>query len=207
MTAPRMTALRLHALWLPVLALLLSGSPAKAHLITTGLGPVYDGISHLLMSPEDLVPAFAMALLGGQCGPENARRVLFVLPAAWLVGGLAGLSAAAAPPPNLTWLIFILLGDLVAAHLRPPAAAIMALASLLGLFKGFSNGSAMSSAGAGMVSLIGIVATVFVATALAAAAVIAFTRPTAKIAFRVIGSWTTATGLLLLGWSLHAPLR
>jgi hypothetical protein len=74
---------------------------------------------------------------------------------------------------------------------------------MLGLFKGFINGSALSSAGAGMVSLIGIVATVFVATALAAAAVIAFTWPPANIAFRVLGSWTTATGMLVLALSLR----
>jgi urease accessory protein len=54
-----------------------------------------------------------------------------------------------------------------------------------------------------MVSLIGIAETVFVVTALSAAAVVAFTWPPAKIAFRVLGSWTTATGILLLGWSLR----
>jgi hydrogenase/urease accessory protein HupE len=81
--------------------------------------------------------------------------------------------------------------------------AAIALASVLGLFRGFINGSAMSSAGAGMVSLIGIVATVFVSTALVAAAAIAFTWPPAKIAFRVVGSWTTATGVLLLALSLR----
>jgi hydrogenase/urease accessory protein HupE len=79
----------------------------------------------------------------------------------------------------------------------------MAIAVLLGLFKGFINGSAMSYAGSGMFSLVGIAATVFVVVALAAAAAIAFTWPPAKIAFRVLGSWTTATGLLLLGWSLR----
>jgi hypothetical protein len=108
--------------------------------------------------------------------------------------GLAGFVAAPSPPPELTGLIFILLGGLVSAHLRPPIAAVMALASVLGLFKGFTNGSAMSSAGVGIVSLIGIVATVFVATALAAAAAIALTWPPAKIAFRVFGSWTTRRG-------------
>jgi hydrogenase/urease accessory protein HupE len=92
---------------------------------------------------------------------------------------------------------------LVAAHLRPPVAAVIALACVLGLFKGFINGSALSAAGAGTVSLICIVATVFVATALAAAAVIAFTWPPAKIAFRVLGSWTTATGMLVLALSLR----
>lgn len=203
MTATRINVLRFRAPWLVPLALMLSGSPADAHMITTGLGPVYDGISHFLMSPEDLVPAFALALLAGQCGPEAARRVLFLLPAAWLIGGMAGLPAAAAPPTDLTWLIFILLGGLVAAHLRPPGAAVMAIAALLGLFKGFINGSAMSYAGSGLVSLVGIAATVFVVVALAAAAPIAFTWPPAKIAVRVLGSWTAATGLLLFGWSLR----
>jgi hydrogenase/urease accessory protein HupE len=144
-----------------------------------------------------------MALLAGQCGPEAARCVLLALPVSWLAGGLAGFVAAPLLPPQLTGPIFILLGGLVAAHLRPPVAAVIALACVLGLFKGFINGSALSSAGASTVSLIFIVATVFVATALAAAAVIAFTWPPAKIAFRVLGSWTTATGMLVLVLSLR----
>ncbi len=203
MTAARMTAFRFWAPWLTPLALMVSGSPAEAHLVTTGLGPVYDGISHFLMSPEDLVPVLALALLGGQCGVEVSRRVLFVLPAAWLAGGLVGLAAAVAPPPDLTWLIFIGLGGLVAAHITPPSAAVITLASALGLFKGFINGLEMNSAGARVVPLIGIAVTVFVLTALAAAAAIALTWAPAKIALRVLGSWTTATGMLLLGWSLR----
>jgi urease accessory protein len=202
-TALRIRRLRLHALWFLTLAAALGGSPAEAHLITTGLGPVYDGISHFLLSPEDLVPAIVLALLAGQCGPDTARPVLFLLPTAWLVGGLVGFAAATTPPPDLTWLTFTALGGSVAAHVRLPRAAVMALACLVGLFEGFINGSAMSSGGAGMVSLIGIVATVFVVAALAAAATIAFTWPPAKVAVRVLGSWTTATGLLVLGWSLR----
>jgi urease accessory protein len=181
----------------------LCSSPAEAHLITTGLGPVYDGISHFLMSPEDLVPVFVLALLAGQCGPDTARPVLFLLPTAWLAGGLLGLAAATIVPPNLTWLTFTVLGGLVAAHVRLPRGAVIALACLVGMFEGFVNESGTSSAGSSMVSLIGIVATVFVVTALATAATIAFTWPPAKIAVRVLGSWTTATGLLVLGWSLR----
>jgi urease accessory protein len=203
MTAPRILWTRPRALWLPVFALALGGSSASAHLITTGLGPVYDGISHFLMSPEDIIPALALALLAGQCGPKAARGVLFALPAAWFAGGLVGLVASppALPPP--TWLSFMLIGGLVAANLKLPNAAILALASVLGLFNGFLNGSALGSGGAGLEALIGISATVFVLAALPAAAVISFSWPTAKIAYRVLGSWTTATGMLMLGWSLR----
>jgi hydrogenase/urease accessory protein HupE len=194
---------RFYALWLPVFVLALSGSPAHAHLITTGLGPVYDGISHFLMSPEDIIPAFALALLAGQCGPKAARGALFMLPAAWFVGGVAGLVAASPALPALTWLSFILTGGLVAANLKLPNAAILALAAVLGLFHGFLNGSALSLGGAGLGSLTGICATLFVLAALLAAAVISFTQPTAQIAYRVLGSWTTATGVLMFGWWLR----
>jgi hydrogenase/urease accessory protein HupE len=182
---------------------MLSGSPAEAHLVTTGLGPVYDGISHFLTSPEDLVPVSILALLAGQCGLQTARRVLFVLPLAWLVGGLAGIVAPSTQPLNITWLIFILLGGLVAAQLRPPDAAVVILASLLGLLNGLINGSAMLSADSGPATLIGIAVAVFVVITLVAASAAGIAWPVAKIAFRVVGSWTAATGLLLLGSSLR----
>ena len=47
---------------------------AEAHLPSIGLGPVYDGIFHLLLSPEDLIPIIALALLAGQRGANSSRR-------------------------------------------------------------------------------------------------------------------------------------
>ena len=40
-------------------------NPLEAHLVTTGLGPVYDGIGHLVLSPEDWVPVLALGLFVG----------------------------------------------------------------------------------------------------------------------------------------------
>ena len=42
--------------------------PADAHLNSTGMGPFYDGLMHFLMSPEDIVPVLALALLAGLRG-------------------------------------------------------------------------------------------------------------------------------------------
>ena len=67
---------------------------AEAHLITTGLGSVYDGVAHLALSPEDLVPVAGLAVLAGLRGPAHGRWALFVLPVFWLVGGAAGLLMA-----------------------------------------------------------------------------------------------------------------
>ena len=64
------------------LALASCPSGAEAHLVTTGLGPLYDGLLHFALTPEDLVPVLALALLAGLRGVTHGRRALFVLPSA-----------------------------------------------------------------------------------------------------------------------------
>ena len=68
-----------RVLWLSLL--LMIGVPsAHAHLMNTGLGPFYDGLTHLFVTPEDLLPVIALALFAGLCGPQSGRAVLFILP-------------------------------------------------------------------------------------------------------------------------------
>jgi hydrogenase/urease accessory protein HupE len=184
-------------------ALALAVSPADAHLLTTGLGPVYDGISHFALSPEDLIPTVALALLAGQCGTVTSRRVLFVLPVAWLLAGFAGLAAGPLSLPDIGWASFVLLGGLIAANIKLSSAAITALASLLGLVHGFLNGSTMGNLAEGARALVGVMASIFVLCALVAAAVVASRWQPFRIGVRVLGSWTAALGILLLGWSLR----
>jgi urease accessory protein len=188
---------------LALLAALLIPVRADAHLVTTGLGPVYDGIGHLLMTPEDLVPILALALYAGLRGARAGRLALFVLPVAWLAGGLCGLGlgrASNAPVPALS---FILLGILVAADVKLPDGAVAALAAGLGLVHGFLNGPALAGAGPGALGLLGIAAVAFVLVALGAALVVSLKAPAARIAVRVAGSWIAAIGLLLLGWAFR----
>lgn len=71
---------------LACLTLALSSGNAEAHLITTGLGPVYDGVAHFALSPEDLIPVIGLTDFAGLRGPAHGRCTLFVLPAFWLVG-------------------------------------------------------------------------------------------------------------------------
>ena len=124
-------------------ALALAGAlrptPADAHLVTTGLGPIYDGISHVLLSPDDLVPVLAMALLAGLNGPTAGRRTLLALTGAWLVGGIGGyLTGAAGPPGTATAAAsFLLLGVLTAADRRLSPSVLSALAAAVGLLHGW----------------------------------------------------------------------
>jgi len=182
----------------------LCSDPAEAHLDSTGMGPIYDGLMHFLMSPEDLVPALALALLAGLRGAAYGRRASFTLPVAWLVGSLFGLTAAATTGSAfLSSLWFLLLGGLLIADAKLSLRALTALAVLLGLVHGYWNGTGMEPSALAVVALVGLVSGVFVLVVLAAALVVPLQAQWTRIAVRVAGSWIAASGLLMLGWSFR----
>jgi urease accessory protein len=187
-----------------IAALTLVPAPAHAHLVTTGLGPLYDGISHLFLSFEDLLPVVALALLAGLNGPKAGRLALFVVPAAWLLGGLAGFTVASPlVPGTVTAASFLVVGGLTAADRRLPSTAVVGLAAALGLLHGWLNGAGISEAGREALGLVGIASAVFVVVALLAALVVSLRPAWTRIAVRVAGSWIAAMGLLFLGWGLR----
>ncbi|HLE70146.1 MAG TPA: HupE/UreJ family protein [Vicinamibacteria bacterium] len=182
-------------------ALVLFPGEARAHLVTTGLGPVYDGISHFALTPEDLLPVLALALLAGLSGPRCGRAVLFVLPVAWLSGGLLGLSRSSELLlPALTASTLLALGALVALDRKLPLGLAAGLAAALGFFHGYLNGTAKL----GALGLSGVAATLFVVVALVAAFVVSLRAPWSRIAVRVAGSWLVAISMLMLGWAFRA---
>ena len=173
-----------------------------AHLVTTGLGPLFDGIGHVVVTPEDLLPVVALALLAGLGGKPYARKVLFAVVGAWLGGGVVGLMLGWAAPLATSTLSFLILGGLVAAD-RPMNAKVgVGLAIGLGVVHGQMNGAEMKTAGLGVVGLLGSVGCLFVLVSLLAGLVVNLKQPWTKIAVRVAGSWIVAVGLLYVGWTL-----
>ena len=186
------------AVWIALLPL-----RAEAHLNSTGLGPAYDGALHLLLSPEDLVPALALAALAGLQGVRYGRVAVFALPVAWFVGGLAGTVVGHGSSTAVAVGSFLLLGSLVAADAHLPLVLLAALAILLGLVHGFVNGADMGPPGISAQALLGLAAAIFVLTALVSMAVVRLRQPWNRIAVRVLGSWIAASGLLMLGWAMR----
>ena len=124
---------------------------------------------------------------------------------AWLLGGLLGLTVAASNGNAiLSALWFLLLGGLLAADAKLSLRAITALAALLGIYHGYLNGTGMGEFETAAVALLGLVFAVFVLIALSAAFVVRLRAHWAQIAVRVAGSWIAASGLLMLGWAVHA---
>jgi urease accessory protein len=182
-----------------VSAALLKPTDAAAHLVTTGMGPVYDGIGHLLLTPEDLVPAVAVALYAGLRGKAPGRRALFFFPLAWLIGGFIGLAADTMPVFPISAFSFLLIGILIAADLRLPDNAFTFLVVIVGIMHGFFNGIALK-AGPASLGLLGIMSALFVLVALVSAFVVSLKPPWTRIVVRVAGSWVAAMGLLMIGW-------
>jgi urease accessory protein len=197
-------ALRVPAWAIAALAVTLAPASAEAHLNSTGMGPLYDGLVHFATSPEDLIPALALALWAGLRGAGHGRRALFALPGAWLLGGLVGLSASATNgSPFVSSLWFLLLGGLLALDARLSPRVTTALAIGVGFEHGYLNGAGMGPPALAAVALVGLAFGVFALVAIAAALVVPLRAAWARIAVRVAGSWIAASGLLLLGWAVR----
>jgi hydrogenase/urease accessory protein HupE len=174
---------------------------ANAHLVTTGLGPFYDGTIHLFMSPDDLLGLLALVLLAGLRGKVACRLVVIALSLAWLAAGLVGLNLPM--DIELPWLsVFslVVIGALVAVNPPLPPTAVASLAGLSGAVHGLLNGSALAAIGAGALSMLGIAVTVMVVSLLCGALIVPLKADWTRMAIRVAGSWVAAVGLLMLGW-------
>ena len=190
------------------LAIFICPARADAHLVTTGLGPVYDGIGHFFMSPGDALAALALALLAGLRGTMAGRRALSVLPVAWLAGGVVGLTtmSSLSPPDEFAGALTLLfLGIFIAADIVLSARAVAALATVVGAAQGFFDGAGLHEAGSGrgVLQLVGVSVTLFVLVALAAATAVVAKPMWARTVVRVVGSWIGASGLLWTGWVIH----
>jgi urease accessory protein len=189
---------------LAAISLLVWPAGADAHLVSTGFGPFYDGVTHLALSPDDLLAVLAIAPLSGLCGARHVRAVLFTLPTAWVVAGWLGLRRAmevSAPVANT--LSFLVVGALVAADRKWSWSLVVGLALALGLLHGFLNGTAMAQAAGGVMALVGMATTIFVIVAIVAGLVVSLRAAWARVAVRVAGSWIAAIGFLMLGWALR----
>jgi len=176
-------------------------APAEAHLVETGFGAFYDGIAHLGVTPADLLLVIAVALLAGQRGTQAARWTLFVLPAAWLAGGLLGARLPIdSTLPVVTTLTFGTAGLLVALNARLHGAAIVVFAMVAGAAHGYVNGASLEPGGASLLGLAGVVTAVFWLLAILSAQVTTLRAGWTLVAVRVAGSWIAAAGVLMLGW-------
>ena len=206
MTGPRMLVGPSVAL-----AALLAPAMAQAHLMVTGMGPVYDGIVHFALTPEDGLAVAALALFAGLRGPAPSRLMLWVLPAAWGVGGLSTCLSGLAPPASMaavaTALLLLALGGLLASDIRLATPFCAAIAVTVGLIRGAADLAGAPAEAGSLLDLFGMCAAAFALFALAASVTLPLKRFWMIVAARVAGSWVAAAGLLLAGWIIRFGAR
>jgi urease accessory protein len=181
-----------------------SATPAQAHLVATGIGPVFDGIAHSIVSVEDALAMAAVAVLASLSGKAAARAAVIVYPLAWPAGALMGMAmGSVAIQPWLSIVTFMGLGLAIAAQLKfgPIVVAIIALlvASCFGLAAATDLARLPSPAQFLFGSTLAMTIEIVLITAVALLLATGWTL----IAIRAVGSWLAAAGLLLLGWTLR----
>ena len=176
---------------------------SEAHLVTTGLGPLYDGMGHLLLSPDEWAAVAALAMLAGLRGREHGRLALFGLPAFWLAGGIIGILGRAPLPATSGAVVLLIAGGCVAADWRLERKSFMAVYATLGALLGYISGLALAPMGGTALALFGSAVVAFVIVALVAAVIVSLQKHWQRIAVRVAGSWIAAIGILMIGWAFR----
>lgn len=169
-----------------------------AHSVFQGVGNFYGGFLHPAGVPAHLLALLAVGLFVGQRGWEftvHALR-LFILSC---LGGLALAWTGVKLPAILPLLTgAAVLGVLVAAGLRVPPKAGLALAVWVGFFIALDSAPDGLEGAARLAALGGTALGASAAFIWVSAPVSALGRPWQHIAIRAAGSWVGASALLVL---------
>ncbi len=181
-----------------LIALLAMSGEAAAHSSIPGLGHFSGGLLHPLVEPTHLIAIVALGLLIGQRGLAHMEAALVC----FAIGSTLGLAAA-----GLAWTVdaqtallalAALAGIAVATSARLPSRVCGLIAVLLGI--GIGLGSRPESAsGVSMVSALvgtGLGASLWLLVVVAV--VNQLRRPWLLILVRVLGSWASASSILVL---------
>lgn len=177
-----------------------------AHLAPTGLGPWGDGMAQLFLEPKELLLVVGLVVLAAQAGKPSAERLPLLLPAAWLLGGLIGLTL----PAELPWAVactalVAAVGLLVALGVRLGPGVLLPFAAALAGLVALVAGSALAGHPGALAALLGETVAIAVLVTLLLQALAPPHSRWLAIGLRIGGSWITASALLMLGWLVRHP--
>jgi hydrogenase/urease accessory protein HupE len=177
-----------------------------AHLTPTGFGPWTAGMARLFLEPTELLLVIALVLLAAQSGRSCTHRLPFVLPFAWLPGGLIGLHLSAQLLQSVACTAVVAVtGLLVALGVRLRALVLLPSVVLLASGFGLVAGSALAGHPGALAALLGETVAIAALTSLLGQ-LLAPPHPRWRaIAIQVGGSWITAASLLMVGWLVRHP--
>jgi urease accessory protein len=178
------------------LAVILAPRMAIAHV---GVGPTHDlmhGLEHPLTGVDHILAMFAVGLWAAQRGGRAIWLVPLVFILVMTLGGAMGMSGIAIPFVEQGIVVsVIMLGLFVAAAVRLPLPASIAIVGLFALVHGHAHGAEIPASASGMSYVLGFA----LATALLHAAGISFTLLTQRFnssqLVRLAGAGIAACGI------------
>jgi len=131
---------------------------AQAHPIPGEVHSFMGGFSHPLLGLDHILAMVAVGLWAAQLG----GRAMYLVPAAFVslmtIGGAMGMAGIHLPMVETGILVSILvLGLLIAAAVRLPALAGMAIVGMFALFHGHSHGTELPAAATGVTYAVGFI--------------------------------------------------
>jgi urease accessory protein len=182
-----------------VAVLLWQCHPALALTPIEGLGGLYEGLLHPLLTPTHGLALLGLGLLIGQ-QPAGKRLLPLTLFALALAAGLLALAFAVGETAAGDVLLTAgaISGVLVAAAFRLPILVLGPLAVVMGTAIGLDSPPDVVSIEEAIVMLIGTGLGASVALGLVVEGAARMARGWQRIGVRVLGSWTAASALLAI---------
>ena len=172
---------------------------AEAHPMA-GVGDFYAGMLHPLTTVEHVLPLAALGLLAGQQPRGTTLRVIPAVPIALSAG--AALALALPAPPDLQAVTIgsmVALGALVALAASLPPLVAVAAAALPAAAIGWANAAELGGQVAAVRFVPGVALAGLLVVIYGAGCVRGLRAPWMRMAFRVLGSWIAALGVMTLG--------
>lgn len=187
-------------------ALACTAGAAWAHGEIKGVGAFYSGVLHPFISPAHLIALLTLGLLFGQRGVVASRHAMAALLAAMALGLWLSLRLQGLPEPDPLLLGLGTLLGLSVVLARPwPTWALVPLAALAGLSVGLGSAPDGMAPAQRSAALMGTLVGASLCTACLAGLVHHLRRPWALVGVRVVGSWLSASAILVLTLALARP--
>ena len=180
-----------------VCALAAMAGQASAHMVVPGIGGFYGGFLHPILNP---VHALCLVGLGLFVGQQDESILCLLVFAIAMAAGLFALSlgTGATPAEAILTVLTIVHGILIALAWSPPRPIATFLAGSAGLAIGLDSPPQAITIVEGNLMLAGTELGAIVALAGIAICAKAATHRLAKIAVRILGSWITASAIIVL---------
>jgi urease accessory protein len=171
-----------------------------AHAPISGFGDFYAGMLHPVTAMEHLIPLIVLSLLAGQQGKSISRTAIILVPLLMVIGGLA--AQVSDQLSSIIWInraSFIVIGGLVAWAIRLHASVAIFTISVFSFTHGYENMAGISNQVVFLVFTAGMMMCGLLLISIFSAVTTRLTRNWQQIGIRVVGSWTAAIGLLIVG--------